>query len=204
MERKSNIELLRLLAMLLVLLLHANYFSLGTIESSDIQTDPYCSFLKVFFEQSCIICVNIFILISGYFSIKPTLKGVVSLLYQVFFFHIIITSLAIWMDINVPKWMIIETFYFGYPYWFVRSYLLLYIISPILNLFIEKATRKMYFTILVSFFMIEFLTGWIYPDFMNGYSTISFIGLYLLARFVKIYPIRITKKRYLLIYMHIY
>ena len=195
MVRNSNIELLRLIAMLLVVLLHTNYFSLGVVESVDFQTAPYHSFFKVFFEQACIICVNVFVLISGWFGIKPTLKGASSLLFQVFFYHIIIISSAIWMGINVPTWMIIEPFYLGHPYWFVQSYLILYVTSPILNIFIEKATRKMYFAVLISYFILEFSTSWICSDYKNGYSFTSFIGLYLLARFIRIYPIKITQKK---------
>lgn len=196
MVRNSNFELLRLVAMLLVVLLHTNYFSLGAVESVDFQTAHIIPFLKVFFEQACIICVNVFVLISGWFGIKPTLKGGFSLLYQVFFYHIIIILFALWMGINVPTWMVVDTFYLGYPYWFVTSYLILYVTSPILNIFIEKATRKMYFTVLMAFFILEFSIAWIGgTDFNNGYSFTSFIGLYLLARFIRIYPIKITQKR---------
>ena len=84
MKRESNIELLRIVAMLLVLFLHANYFSLGKVESIDIQSDLFGSFVKSFTEALCIICVNVFVLISGWFGIRPTLKGAMSLLFQVF------------------------------------------------------------------------------------------------------------------------
>ena len=38
MKRESNIELCRIVTMLLVLLLHANYYSLGKVEYADIQS----------------------------------------------------------------------------------------------------------------------------------------------------------------------
>lgn len=84
MKRKSNIELCRIIAMLLVVLLHANYLSLGGVELNDVEVAPLDSFLKVLSEQLCIICVNVFILISGWFGIKANIKGAVSLLFQVF------------------------------------------------------------------------------------------------------------------------
>ena len=39
-ERESNIEAARILAMILVVLVHANYFSLGGIDRSDIIASP--------------------------------------------------------------------------------------------------------------------------------------------------------------------
>lgn len=73
--RDSNIELLRILAMFMVLLVHADFFSLGIPSVEDIQNNQLDSFWRIFFEAVNIPCVNIFVLISGYFGIKPTFKG---------------------------------------------------------------------------------------------------------------------------------
>ena len=40
-ERDSNFELLRIVAMLLVLLVHANYFSLGDVTRDEIISTPW-------------------------------------------------------------------------------------------------------------------------------------------------------------------
>lgn len=84
--RNSNIELLRMLAMFLVLLVHADYFSLGAPSVSDVQTSPVDSFLRILFEAISIVCVNVFVLISGWFGIKPSYKGLLNFLFQCFFF----------------------------------------------------------------------------------------------------------------------
>lgn len=49
-ERESNFEAARILAMILVVLVHANYFSLGGIDRSDIITLPSSSFMRIFLE----------------------------------------------------------------------------------------------------------------------------------------------------------
>ena len=69
-ERESNFEAARILAMILVVLVHANYFSLGGIDRSDIITLPSSSFMRIFLEQLCIVGVNLFILISGWFGVR--------------------------------------------------------------------------------------------------------------------------------------
>lgn len=84
-DRQSNIEQLRIIAMLLVVFVHANYFSLGTVSQSEILRDPYTSLIRIFLEQICIVGVNVFVLISGWFGIRPTLRGG-QILYSKFYF----------------------------------------------------------------------------------------------------------------------
>lgn len=188
MKRESNIELCRIIAMVFVILVHANYFSLGGVELNDIEVAPFDSFLKALSEQLCIICVNVFILISGWFGIRANIKGAISLLFQVVFFHILICCLFICLGETIPLKTIIKGLYFGLPYWFVIAYLTLYALSPILNSFVESATPRVFVSVLIVFFLMEFTYGLATTVVFNGgYSAISFIGLYLLARFIRKY-----------------
>lgn len=195
MERKSNIELLRIVAMLFVVLLHANYFSLGRVDITDIIINPIPAFFKAYLEQLCIVCVNVFVLISGWFGIRPTLKGGLSLLFQVFFFHILIILVLLAIGESIPASGFYRLFYEDSPYWFVIAYLILYAVSPILNAFIETVNVRTYLSVLVSFFLLEFAFGWMSnvagAVYNEGYSAISFMGLYLLARFLYKYATKI-------------
>ena len=195
MERKSNIELLRIVAMLYVVLLHANYFSLGRVDITDIIINPIPAFFKAYLEQLCIVCVNVFVLISGWFGIRPTLKGGLSLLFQVFFFHILIILVLLAIGESIPASGFYRLFYEDSPYWFVIAYLILYAVSPILNAFIETVNVRTYLSVLVSFFLLEFAFGWMSnvagAVYNEGYSAISFMGLYLLARYLYKYPTKI-------------
>ena len=74
--------------------------------------------------------------------------------------------------------------------WFIKAYMGLYILSPILNAFVNNTEKKTFKNVLISFFVFQTIYSWISDGavfFENGYSTISFIGLYLLARYTKIY-----------------
>ena len=60
-----------------------------------------------------------------------------------------------------------------------------------MNAFIEKASKKQMLVFLLCFYIFQTLYGWVVfsADFiMNGYSTFSFIGLYMLGRYVRLYP----------------
>ena len=182
-QRKSNIELLRLISMLFVLMLHANYYALGGVENIDNIT----SFLKVLSEQLCVIAVNTFVLISGWFGIKPNVKGGLAILFQVYFYHLLICCILIGVGEKVPLDVFLRGLYFGRPYWFVIAYLVLYVLSPILNSFIEKANARFQLSVLIIYFLFEFIYGWAtnVAGYLSGYSAISFVGLYLLAAFIR-------------------
>lgn len=71
--RESNFELLRIIAMFMVLVLHADFQALGEPTRADIISSPLTSSLKVFFEMASIVAVNVFVLISGWFGIRGSL-----------------------------------------------------------------------------------------------------------------------------------
>ena len=205
-ERLSNIELLRLLAMFLVLVVHADFFSLGTPTQEDVISTPASAFLRFFFKSLSIVCVNVFVLISGWFGIRPSVKGFCNFIFQCLFFLVGIyivmlifglTSLSakgIAGCLVLLKWN-----------WFIKAYMGLYILSPVLNTFINNTEKKTFKKVLISFFAFQTIYSWVSDGaafFENGYSTLSFMGLYLLARYTKIYlvPNNTPSKRFIYIY----
>lgn len=192
-QRQSNIELLRLIAMFLVLLVHANYFSLGAPTNIEIKHEPLDAFLRIFFEATSIVCVNVFVLISGWFGIKPTAKGLCNYLFQCLFFLTglyIVTLLIGTSELSLKG--LAGCVFATKLNWFIKAYLLLYILSPVLNAFINTASQQTYKWVLIGFFLFTCTYGLIgAADFMqHGYTTLFFIGLYLLARYIRIYSPR--------------
>ena len=196
-ERESNIEILRIIAMLMIVLLHANYASLGEPNRNDILTAPFSSFWRVFSEQLCIVGVNVFVLISGWFGIKPSTKGLCSIVFQVLFWGILIFLLGIGFKLDIPYNETAKVFWFGSYYWFIIAYVVLYILSPVLNAFIEKASPKQFITVLIGSFSSEFIYGWIVfsEEYNQGYTVVSFISLYLLARFIRLYSTKLKSTK---------
>ena len=193
-ERDSNIELLRIIAMLMILVLHA-IGALGPVSAAERTLSPATSFLRVFWEQACIIGVNLFIMISGWFGIRASGKGLFSLLFQVAFYAVCIALVfkltGLELTGGVKDVLVACT---GMSYWFIPSYLVLYVLSPALNAFTESVPRKTFILLLVSYFTVQFIYGRFgdQAHFQVGYSSLSFIGLYLLARFCRKYPSKWT------------
>lgn len=183
-------ELLRIITMILVMIVHANFRALSAPTIDDVVNTPMSAFLRFLTESFSIICVNVFVLISGWFGIHFNWKRFSEFIFQVFFFGIVIYVAVCLIDSEKKDFKVVLLTN-EWNYWFVKCYLFLYIVSPILNAFVEKATKKQFQTILILFFTIQTFYGWATDGitwFNKGYSGISFAGLYLLARYIRLYP----------------
>lgn len=189
LARQSNFELLRIIAMLMVMAVHTNYYNIG-VDSHIITTRMIPISLCAFFESICVVCVNVFVLISGWFGIKTSWKGGANIIFQVFFYCLLIACVFVLLGLPVPLKDLGKSFLLGSSYWFVPSYILLYIFAPVLNSFVSSVSRESFKNFLTVFFVLEFIYGVLRQDgnFIHGYSAISFMGLYLLARYVRLYP----------------
>ena len=188
--RQSNFELLRLFAMFLVLVVHSDFWTLGRPTIADFSNQPITSLIKVMIESASVVCVNCFILISGWFGIRATLKGFCGFIFQCLYFIIGLYIIAIAIgrsSISVNG--ISECLLLTPNSWFIHSYVILYIISPVLNLFLEKADQKVITGVLIAFFIYQSSIGWLNASssFMGGYSALSFCGLYTLAGYTRKY-----------------
>lgn len=137
--RQSNFELLRMFAMFLVLMTHANLVSLGLPSLEDFSTYPLNAFVRTFFESVAIVCVNAFVLISGWFGIRPSVKGFLNFIFQCsfFLFGLFIIFLILGKATFSAKG-IMEGLCLTRTNWFIQSYIGLYILAPILNKFLKK------------------------------------------------------------------
>lgn len=196
--RQSNFELLRLLAMFLVLIVHSDFWTLGRPTVACLKELPLQSFTKVFIESISVVCVNCFILISGWFGIKPTVKGLSNFIFQCLYF--IIGCYAVNLIIGGERVTIngiMECLLLTPNSWFIHSYIGLYILSPLLNDFLNKASQKTIQIFLIVFFLYQSSYGWFNGAqyFMLGYSALSFVGLYLLAGYIRRYMAHLSMRK---------
>lgn len=188
--RQSNFELLRIIAMLMVLGLHANFFLLDVPTEMDFTISPVSAWTRSIFEFLCIIAVNVFVLISGWFGIRPTIRGFANFIFQVLFvLGISYLGFILFDKCEVSLKGILSIFCISSENWFIRAYVGLYILSPVLNSFIRSASKRQIEIFLVCFYSFQTIYGFILSEsnFAHGYSILSFIGLYVLAHYVRKY-----------------
>ena len=82
--RNSNIELLRIVSMLMVVVLHFNNngANTGIVNMPEVLTERLTWGFLV--ESLCLVAVNCFVLISGYFSIKLKVRSLLKFYLQCF------------------------------------------------------------------------------------------------------------------------
>ena len=150
-------ELLRIIAMVLVLIVHSSFKALDVPSQTDLDNQPFSSFLCFFSESIAIICVNVFILISGWFGIRPNIIRFIEFIFQVLFIRIIIYfflySFGLTEKWNITDWIKLLTFHKGL--WFVNAYIILYFFSPVLNAFINSATKHQFQKYFSLFFLFS-------------------------------------------------
>lgn len=206
--RDSNMELLRITAMLLVLIVHASFLSLGAPVTDDFQANPTSTALRLFSQSASIICVNLFILISGWYGIKAKPSKMLAFICQVYILNFLLYYGLRAVGgveagaMRLGKWVLLLN---HGAYWFVKSYIILYIFTPVLNAFVNEAGKKHLEHFLIIFFCVQTVIGfWWGTEFSGGYSALSFMGLYVLARYLRLYPDRLTQlNRYAYLAMYL-
>lgn len=195
--RLSNFELLRIVCMLMICLLHAHTFVSGNPTKTEIVNSPLPSFLRVFIYYLTIVSVDVFVLISGWFGIRFSLKKLSSLLFQVLFFVVVGGIICFDQLQHLSIGGILGAFVMGNSeYWFIKVYLLLMLFIPIINSYIENTSKKQFKFVLLGGFAFLFFYGWLFPDstdwILHGYSFPCFVYLYILGRYLRLYPNRLT------------
>lgn len=206
-HRDSNMELYRILAMVFVMLFHAS----GEIDllNKNVDASPIESTNITWFTAATFTCVNMFVLLSGWYGIKARFEKLLSFLFQVLFFSFLVyfTTCALFDEVAF-KWSYIARIVTTDMYWFVPVYLLLYIVSPALNTFITQSTRRQYQLVLGGMLLMQCIFGWLNTQdegYKDGCSPISFIILYLLGGYLRRFPDnllnRLSRTKLLLCYI---
>jgi len=195
-ERDSNIELLRVVAIFLVMVVHSIGLNggIGMPTSEVIGCFSSSAIVRIFCYSLSIICVDVFVIISGWYGIHASLRGLFKLMFMCFFFGMIGLCCSIWCGETIQSLSsvikaFVESFF---PCWFIAAYIVMYLLSPAINAFVEKCSERCVRNVLIVLFSLEFIYGWLFPEgggstFQQGYSADSLILLYALAKYLRIH-----------------
>ncbi|MDJ8944484.1 acyltransferase family protein [Clostridium perfringens] len=193
--RESNIEILRIIAIIMVIGLH--YLNenmggaLGALSNGHINY-----YIAHYIESLNIVAVNLFVIVSSYFLVDksiPKPSKVIKLVILSYFYGLLFYIIGIIFNINEFNFIglikSINLFLYG-GYWFVKIYIILYLLSPFINKFINTLNKKSHKGIIIVIGI--FFSVW--PSFLphapnndDGYGIISFIFLYLIVAYIKKY-----------------
>lgn len=190
--RQSNIELLRIISMLMVLAVHVDGASLGLpAPDGDFDSLSGHDVWRLAVESVAIIGVNCFTMISGYFGIRLRLRSALSFLFECLFYSVAIYivgciafggfSWSGWIE----SWMILS----HTDLWYVPAYFGLMLLSPVLNAGLDALPRRLFSWTLILFAVFNIWCGWWWNGAFNptGYTIVQLILVYMIARYIRLH-----------------
>ena len=165
----ANFELLRILSMFMVLMLHTRIpmTLTGTFGELTWRSFSACG-------------VDTFVLISGYFGLKPSVKSWVHFLLPPTFYTIVLCTINREPFTHYQPWC---------SWWFVTCYLELLLVAPFLNNFTIESNKKVHTILIISLTIINVYFGFICQtnEGRTGYTLMNFCYLYTIGRYIKIH-----------------
>ena len=211
-KRNANMELLRLVAMLMVTMLHALGKS-GSLQPMN-GSLPLNGWIAWGLETLSICAVNAFMLLSGYFMIhsKFRMKRLAELVLQTMFYSLVPLGIYICLGL-LPKeeLTIYHLLQYCLPihmdvFWFITAYIVLYMLSPLIcagvNALEEKQLRTVILCMLVyecvfkSFIPVKLVTD------TEGYHFLWYLVMFLVGAYFRRFGFKVltTSSRGLLAY----
>lgn len=186
-KRLSNLELLRIISMILIVSSHYAMHSPEFTEGLTINR-----YILEFISLGGKIGVNCFILITGFFLVKSKFKleKFVKLVIEVFTYSIFMFIITIiFTDKKIGIMDLMKTFLpiIYSNYWFVTNYVVLYIMAPFINRLIANIDEREYQKlILILFIVLSVIPTFTGANFVYS-NLIWFIFLYLVAGYIRLY-----------------
>lgn len=186
--RNSNIELLRIISMMMIMVLHFLGHSKNVWEGC-ISADMLLWNLN---ESLCISATAIFVLISGYFGIRFSFRKLLSLYLQCFIWGLLGYILYVLYTNNPMKITTLFARVLAFTHnkwWFINTYLELMFLAPLLNAAIEYFSKKQHLYFILLFACVTIYMGYCREtgEDVWGTSLSHFLWLYMIARYINKY-----------------
>lgn len=188
-DRDSNFELCRLLCMLYIVIYHL-IIHVPTVYENTSWGLPL--------RNICHIGVVVFVMISGYYGIRRKWKRLVSLALSVSFYNVLGILIAIlffnqYFDVRSLLSVVFPITKGGY--WFITSYVVLYLIAPYINMVLEKLNKRDYILLLIVLGLIVWYGGGVWNNGIgHGRGIMAFLLSYIIGSYIRKYYNTETKR----------
>lgn len=212
-KRQSNFEALRLTAMALVVTLH--YLSKGNVLLPLVYEQGWLNWAAWLLEAAAFVAVNVYVLLTGYFMCqsKFRLGRLLQIVLEVWFYSLVIPLLLGAFGVvdlgalTIYDWLILIFPLSMQHYWFLSVYVLLVLISPLLNRAIAAMNQKQLAGAAILVGLPQVVLKSVLPLTFTmddeGWGILWFVELYLIAAYIRKYGLRLfsTKRRAALGYL---
>jgi hypothetical protein len=195
--RKSNIELLRIISMVIIIIYHSLLHAVIPNSSELISfIKPLTAILHI-----GVIC---FVLISGYWGIKFSLTGFMKLFLYCSFYSILIFIVGVLLNPDLFNFKNGLKALIPFQWWFVQIYLCLFLLVPIVNIPLKNANKETKIIFILILLTISFVLGQFVPSLQGGKNPINFILIYYIGNYLRtefVMPESINTKKIIYIYV---
>lgn len=194
-KRDANLDLLRIVSMLLIIFLHSINHS-GVLEQAELSSNGMYFYVR-FSYALCQVCVNCYVMLSGYYLVNSTfrLQKLAALWMETVFYAF--TLKLLFMVTGQEPFSVVSLVSCFLPiltgrYWFITIYVGMYLIFPFLNKLIHALNQKEHTLLNICLFLLFSLWSSIHPAIagMNsggGWGLAWFVVLYLAAAWFRLY-----------------
>ena len=194
--RNLSVEYLRLIFISLIVLLHILWIDYGGLK---VVVGDYSlnAFTQLGLTNLTSLGVTGFILISGYYGVKLKLNRIVSLWLQTTIYSILSVALLFtFSQIGGGKLLygIIDAplrLFDGW--WFLSDYLILMLLSPLINIGIKTIGKKELQLIIIMLSFTMYGVEWFHAR-NASMPLLLFFNTYLIGRYIRLYPISILER----------
>ncbi|MBR3635867.1 MAG: acyltransferase [Lachnospiraceae bacterium] len=203
--RQSNFELLRIVSMCMIIAMH--YMTKGMrIPKLSVDHSLHNIFFWIIYAF-CLSSVNAYVFISGYFATdsKWNIGKLIRLWAEVLVYSIcvplVMSAFGIFdlagKDLSVKQQIFLPMSY--EHYWFATAYIMLFIVSPILNAAIQKLDKKVFKMVLITLVAVfcgfKSINPYLIPWDKYGNDVMWFIVLYVTAGYIRLYGVPFIKTK---------
>lgn len=205
-KRMANLELLRCVAMMMVVVLH--YLGKGNLlaalDAQDMDTAGYAAWLL---ESFCIVAVNVYMLISGYFLCTSSFKlsRLIGLWFQLIFYSVGFGLIGAFSGILTETPFdthYILTLIFPVSmghYWFLTAYIFLYLLLPFVGRAVKRMNRQQLKWSVILLFSVFCLQKSVLPVRLEmdsqGYDCLWYLCVFLAAAYMRRFGIPSLEKK---------
>lgn len=193
--RSSNLELYRIICMLMIVAHH--YVVNSGLTSAGGPLVSYSSAPKSIFLMFFGIWgktgINCFLLITGYFmcTSQITIKKYIKLILQVYFYNILIFLMLLlfgYESISVTRLVKLALPFWGFSSGFVSCFLVFYLTIPFWNILIKNMTKRQHLLLMFLLLTCYTILGSL-PSFYISFNYITWFGvIYVIASYIRLYP----------------
>lgn len=186
--RNSSVELLRIIAMIMIIALHfSSVYRDEVAPSFDVE-----SCLATAIEIICNTGVSIFILITGFYGITFNFKKLFFLVNLTFFYSIFSVFVHYFMG-NLDTMYFLRSFVpiLTNKYWFVTSYVILFSLSSFINKSLDSMSKKEHLLLVLVLLFFFFFAATLFPKYPilkgSGKDIVHMTTVYIIGRYFKKY-----------------